>query len=507
MGEKNILLCADSETMKDPSLAGLAGESLESISWLAWETCAEPCRSRAVTKGGFDEAWIVSCDDMEPINVAAAIKRDGFCEKVFLVANGQNGSLASRAANAGIDGLWSESAFARHYAEAKARFSHTPSVAGASDFSGLRRNGGDFDSARCDASRSVQSCLRNDETAFAGGLKSADRPSAKASNDASLSSSAGESGGLPRDDSTASSAALRAEILPFLPEKAPIPCEAAAPLASAKRSYETQGAPVKEGAATMVAVVAGSGGCGKSTLAAVFALLASRCGLRTAVLDADLQFGDMDYLLGIQSPLRIEEAVEDPARLSVASKAAASPFLVAAPRKIEVSELVASEIASVAAALKRSFDVVVVNTGALWTDCHAGILEASDAVAFVMDKRPSSLRAMVHAVELCTRLGIATTGFTFVVNRYEKASLLTAVDVSCALRGAKAVELADGGRDVDELLGAGYPDELLESKSAFVEGAKGVLANMLPERRAEMLQAMQGATRKKRSLFGRGGAK
>lgn len=507
MDEKSILLCADSETMKNPSLAGLAGESLESIPWLAWETCAEPCRSRAGSKGGFNEAWIVSCDDMEPINVAAAIKRDGFCEKVFLVANGQNGSLASRAANAGIDGLWSEPAFARHYAETKARFPRAASVASADDFSGLRHSGDDFGSVRRDAPRSALSRLQNGAAASADGLQSEDRACAKTANGVSPSPSPSGSDGLPHDASAASSAASRADVLPPLLGKPPLSCEAAAPLAGVKRSYETQGVPVKEGAATMVAVVAGSGGCGKSTLAAVFALLASRCGLRTAVLDADLQFGDMDYLLGIQSPLRIEEVTEDPARLAVASKAAASPFLVAAPRKIEVSELVASEIASVAAALKRSFDVVVVNTGALWTDCHAGILEAADAVAFVMDKRPSSLRATVHAVELCARLGIATTGFTFVVNRYEKASLLTAVDVSCALRGAKAVELADGGRDVDELLGAGYPDELLESKSAFVEGAKGILASMLPERRAEMLQAMQGSARKKRSLFGRGGAR
>lgn len=121
--EEKILACMDSEAAKNPSLIGLAGESLASLPWLACETKAEECRGRARAQGGFDEAWVISCDDMEAINVAAAIRHDGLCGKVFLIADGQNGSLASRATNAGIDGLWSEAAFVRRYAKAKASFS------------------------------------------------------------------------------------------------------------------------------------------------------------------------------------------------------------------------------------------------------------------------------------------------------------------------------------------------------------------------------------------------
>ena len=148
---------------------------------------------------------------------------------------------------------------------------------------------------------------------------------------------------------------------------------------------------------------------------------------------------------------------------------------------------------------------MVVNTGSLWTDGHAGILETADAVVFLMDSRPSSLRATVHAVELCTRLGVATTGFAFAVNRHDKSSLLSAVDVSCALRGARAQELADGGRDVDELLGAGYPGELVNSKNAFVADARSLLAEILPGRRGEVVRGAGDEPKRRRSLFGRGG--
>ena len=41
----------------------------------------------------------------------------------------------------------------------------------------------------------------------------------------------------------------------------------------------------------LLTVVSGSGGAGKSTVATLAALLGARRGLRTALLDADLQFG------------------------------------------------------------------------------------------------------------------------------------------------------------------------------------------------------------------------
>ncbi len=516
--EEKILACMDSEAAKNPSLIGLAGESLASLPWLACETKAEECRGRARAQGGFDEAWVISCDDMEAINVAAAIRHDGLCGKVFLIVDGQNGSLASRATNAGIDGLWSEAAFVRRYAKAKASFSASAYGGGEAPDRLLpashRRDCGvetvhGAEQDACGGSpceHAAGAGRQKMPTQGGGALLPSERAQHLASSDcAGESAPASHASSSPVDRPCANRAdSGRGALLPLADGSKNVePCTREAQ----RRAYEAKGAPTKEGPATVVAVVGGSGGCGKSTLSALLALMASRSGLRTAAFDADLQFGDLDYLLGIPSPLRIEEVCEDPSRLSGATCAHDAPFLVAAPRRLEVSELVAAEVAPMISALKRSFDAVVVNTGAMWADGHAAVLEAADAVVFVMDKRPSSLRATVHAVELCARLGIATTGFLFVVNRYEKTSLLTAVDASCALHGARVVELADGGRDVDELLGAGYPDELLGSKNAFVEGVREILTEVLPERRAEALRGQKGVLKRRRSLFGRGGVK
>ena len=62
--------------------------------------------------------------------------------------------------------------------------------------------------------------------------------------------------------------------------------------------------------APVVVAVAGSGGSGKTTLLAALAAFAARPGLRTALLDLDLMFGDACSLLGSEEPGDIGLLVE-----------------------------------------------------------------------------------------------------------------------------------------------------------------------------------------------------
>ncbi|MDO4590101.1 MAG: hypothetical protein Q4B35_01720 [Slackia sp.] len=459
MKKGTVLLCADEQSLRNPACLGFEEVDPFSLSWIACESSAEKARARALADQGVGEVWVVSCDDMEAINLAAAIKSDDASKRVFLVADRQSGSFASRAATAGVDALLSQASFLRRFAQERAKRAHgaAANVRHCADFDSVVRASWDGDDACAGGAQADLKSFRGDlAPVFSGDCTDA------------------------LDDS-------------FI---------------GVDRAYQAKGSPTKEGRGTLVVMAGGSGGCGKSTIAALAALIAARAGLRTAVLDADLQFGDMDYLLGAQDPLHIEEVVDEPERLSELDMRDKGklPALLAAPRRIEVSELVAREAPYIAAAMRDAFDVVVVNTGALWADVHAGMIEAADTVCFVMDSRPSSLRATVHAVELCARLGAATTSFSFVVNRHTKTSLLSAVDVSCALRGSHAFEFPDGGRDVDELMGAGYPGELIESGNAFVSAVRDALCEMLPPQRCETLRSRNDETRKKRGLFfGRGG--
>ncbi len=424
---KCVLLCVDGQSLRNPAMVGLAGETLDCFTWLECVTSAEQCRDVARTLPELEEIWVVSCDDMEPINVAAAVKRDNPHKKVYIVSCGQNGSMASRVANAGIDGLWSESQFLKRFSVVK--------------------------------------------KAQIGALQQMNAP-------------------LESSDSSA---------LPGVQQKK-------SPSLSQVHTESSLGPDAKDKKASVIVVASGTGGSGKSTLSALMALIAARAGLATVAVDADFQFGDLHHLLRKPEPFRIEELIESPARLEglVAQSKEGAPALLAAPRRLETSEDVARGFPHVLASVASSFDVVVVNTGAFWSDVQAMAFDVADSVVFVTDSRPSSLRATTHAVELCARIGVATAGFVFVVNRHEKSSLLSAVDVSCTLRGSHAIELPYGGRDVDELLGSGYGEELLKARNPLVFSVRDLLVRILPAEKQSVIHQGLGAKQKRRkSLFGK----
>lgn len=276
------------------------------------------------------------------------------------------------------------------------------------------------------------------------------------------------------------------------PVARPVPGPAPAP---APRSAQLEDRRPRAHAGFLLPVVSGSGGAGKSTVAVLSALIAQRMGFNTLLLDFDLQFGDVPALMGAQDPLTVDDVLAAPARLDQLRSDGRQPAILAAPRRLEDSEAVVGQAPQLLDQLMARFDVVVANTGAAWAEQHALLLERSSKALFLVDQRPSSLRACQHALDLCARCGIATGPFLYALNRCAKNALFTSIDVSCALRGAHVFELKDGGGDVEELLGSGLPFELLASKNDLCASLEQVLASVLPAGGRAVPQPEDGSPR------------
>lgn len=230
-----------------------------------------------------------------------------------------------------------------------------------------------------------------------------------------------------------------------------------------------------------LAVVSGSGGTGKSTIALACAMRCQELGLKTLVFDADLQFGDMAYLLGLDDSLSVMELYRHPQKIAKVVPQEGLPALVRAPNHLEDSETLSLHLAQLVALAKQSFDVVVINTGAFWSEQHAQLLETVDQTLFVLDQRPTSVQGCLRALDLCSRCGIATQPFAYALNFCSRHALLTSLDASCALQGVSVMEVKDGGKEVGELLAASLPKELMASKNPFVQSIHEVCRCLLPQ--------------------------
>lgn len=398
-----VVLCADTESLSHPECLGLDDEVLSSQLWL--HTVSDALQARALVRGGGrgQEIWVVGSDQMDAVNLAAALKRDRWDSTVSLVAFNGSGSLRSRAKSAGLDEVLDRTAFLARY--------------------GARKN----------------------EAVSRVSMISDDAPEC-----------VHVSASLDSVDTCSTASFTQVQL-----------------------KADEAGVQVENG--YLLAVVGAGGGVGKSTVSVLAAYIAQSMGYRTVLVDGDLQFGDMHYLTGCDDALRIDDLLASPSRVEVLEPQSGMPAVLAASARLERSEVVAHEFARVISLLRKRFDVVVVNTGPKWEDQHISLLESCSNALFVIAQRPSSIRACKHALELCARCGVASQPFLFALNRCARGSLFSAIDVSCALGGVRVAELADGGGDVEELLGAGQPLDLISSRNPLYTSIKTLLQTILPK--------------------------
>lgn len=418
---KHVALCLDEHACRNPEILGLDGESLDAQDWLRVFPEGNEARSVINEDRDINEVWVVSCDDVEPINLAASLKSDRPDLRIYLITSAGCGSLYSRAHTAHIDEVLDQSAFLRFYADAK---------------------------RRAFSSHDLEKTFVANEYADSG------LPGEKRLAIVKSPIEQTQVMSLPEKNQESDFAIQRQDSSPMV--------------GSAQRR------------GFVLPVVSGSGGAGKSSVAVLSAYVAWRRGFKTVLLDYDLQFGDVALLSGAKNPLSVDAALAHPDQLECECGREDALVVLSAPPRLESAEEVVRGIPGLVDNLSQRFDVIVANTGAAWAEQHAALLERSSVALFLIDQRTSSVWACRHALELCARCGIASGPFRFAINRYSKGAPLTSSDVSCALQGAPVFELKDGGRDVEDCLSSGAVGELFDTGNEFAVSIDRTMSNLLP---------------------------
>jgi len=263
------------------------------------------------------------------------------------------------------------------------------------------------------------------------------------------------------------------------------------PKASAVSSEETRGraaAPVerRDGAAVIV-FVSGRGGVGKSTVAAVAGYIAAGWGMRVALLDLDLAFGNLASLAGAERPGDLSGMAKselDAGALGEHAVQVAERLRVWGPCKApEYAETVQPIAADLVALLTHEHDLVIVDTTTNWGDAVASAAQAADRLVIVSDERPGAIPALSRCGGLAVRLGIARTRIVRLMNgcdarrRDEAFVTRAAVGLECA----REVRVLDGGEEAVELLSGGHAAELARTDNPLATSLATGLAQLLRE--------------------------
>lgn len=243
--------------------------------------------------------------------------------------------------------------------------------------------------------------------------------------------------------------------------------------------------------APVICAISGSGGCGKSTIVATMAHAASLLGLRAAVLDLDLMFGNLYDLLGADAPHDMAALIEPSVAGALAEQDVVAASMRVAPGVTlwgpvaapERAELMARPVELLLDILRRESDVVLIDTSVFWGDAVAAAVAACDRCLVVGDAAASSATSAARVIELASRVGVPRTRMSAVFNRFgargADEDVAMRFEIACAL--SSKIRIADGGQDLAALMAFGRADEAVGQTSAFATSVREATREMLVE--------------------------
>jgi pilus assembly protein CpaE len=179
-------------------------------------------------------------------------------------------------------------------------------------------------------------------------------------------------------------------------------------------------------AGKLISIVSITGGAGVTTVAANCALaLAHSAGKRVALIDLDLQSGDLAVALNVETERGILDLNDTGMRLnsvqieSALTRHSSGVYLLAAPKRIEESEQIpASSVGLILGMMREMVDVVIVDIGRHIGDGSVAAWERSNQLLYVIDQSIGAMRGALRFLDLFGRLDLASVQPRFVVNRF-----------------------------------------------------------------------------------------
>jgi pilus assembly protein CpaE len=183
----------------------------------------------------------------------------------------------------------------------------------------------------------------------------------------------------------------------------------------------------------VIMVYSPKGGAGCTTVAVNLALALHNEETEAALVDANLQYGDVAVFLNEQrknsildlTP-RVEELDVDIVNEVMIKNSATGLHILAAPPKPEFAEKVkADQVSKLLEFLKSMYAYIIVDTSSYINDVTLSVLDMCDVVVLITTQDIPSIKNNRLFLDLMLTLGISQEKVLFSMNRYDKRIAIT----------------------------------------------------------------------------------
>lgn len=176
-------------------------------------------------------------------------------------------------------------------------------------------------------------------------------------------------------------------------------------------------------------------GVGKTSLAINTAVALAQVGKTVALLDYDIEFGDIAAYLGIEPKKTVADVCQDFEKPTISQISSymvlhsSGVQILAAPKAPEYAEIVTAEKASqILTVLKSYFDYVIVDLPSGMRDWHMNVFKAINKIMVVTDTALPTLKNTKAALSDITALQ-SISKVAIVVNRTSKFDCISMKDI------------------------------------------------------------------------------
>jgi pilus assembly protein CpaE len=250
------------------------------------------------------------------------------------------------------------------------------------------------------------------------------------------------------------------------------------------RSVPGEAAPGAGRRGAVISVFSSKGGTGKTFLASNLALaMAARSGMDTALVDFDLEFGDVLSYFGKDTKRAVEDLMgvgrlSDREAILDAGTEAGQHLWIYAAQAIPGSMTVSGEAGGkVLTALRNVFAYTVVDASANYSDHALATFDLSDVICLIAGLDVVGVRHLTHALQNLLATGLPRDRFRIVLNRADSKVGLEVSEVERVTR-LKVDVLIPSSRVVPTSLNWGRPVYADAPKSAVARSI-GELADRM----------------------------
>ena len=243
----------------------------------------------------------------------------------------------------------------------------------------------------------------------------------------------------------------------------------------AARSAARDARVADQGRARIATVFSPKGGTGKTVISSNLASSAAKhFGVRTLLLDLDLQFGDAAIMLGLEPEQTLHDLATAPGKLDAGKfggyltrHAASGLDVLAAPLRPEDGERVTHDkVERLIEVARDIYDLILVDTSPSFHGPMLSALDTTDVLLLVSTPEVPTLKNVRLGIETLRRLSFTDERMKLVLNRADAAAGLRKAEVEGAL-GMRVSYALPNSADVPAAVNEGTPLTLSLPNSPF----------------------------------------